>query len=196
MNKINTVSKQPRWLTKDRFWNILFWLGLSGGFSLATFVKFTLNLPSFTPYILILNIILLPTLIMYFNKTSTYKKRIVNSENIKLKAKQYPSAWVIPLTIISIPLSGFIGDKYATIGDTTSTFLFFLGTFSGLCLHFIYKNCPITILFNRNFWGLVFAGSSECSDNVTSNINRRKNNYYTDMVYSHTNRANIHNRHR
>ena len=126
---------------------------------------------------------------MYFNKTSTYKKRIVNSENIKLTAKQYPSGWVIPLTIISVPLSGFIADKYATIGNTSSTFLFFLGAFSGLCLHFIYKNCPITILFNRNFWGLVFAGSSECSDNVISNINRRNdpfmsNNHFSDTRYS------------
>jgi hypothetical protein len=30
-----SIPKQSRWLSKDRFWNFVFWFGMSGGITLS-----------------------------------------------------------------------------------------------------------------------------------------------------------------
>ena len=34
-NIAQSIPKQSRWLSKDRFWNFVFWFGMSGGIALS-----------------------------------------------------------------------------------------------------------------------------------------------------------------
>ncbi|MGX6960903.1 MAG: hypothetical protein ACIPMY_06895 [Rickettsia endosymbiont of Pentastiridius leporinus] len=146
--------KKP--ISKDNFWNLVFWFGMSAGFILDDIVG--------TPKLgLISNIIRLSTLLCMsillniFNKTCFLKKDIfVNSEGRELKVpKDLPSVFfVIVSTIALTVLAGLLLDKYKG-SDLIASFVIFPLLFGIPTLFFIFKNCPISILFNRKVWSVM-----------------------------------------
>lgn len=143
-------------VTKDRLWNLVFWFGISSGLSLATFVKFTLEMPILflvTSWSVLLGV---PLIVTLANRTRFITKdTFANSEDKILTPEQIPTGNFIWLTALGIALTFVLSDKYAG-QQVISSFLLFTGLLSGFSLYFIFKNCPISILFNYKFWQLEF----------------------------------------
>ncbi|WP_143548563.1 MULTISPECIES: hypothetical protein [unclassified Rickettsia] len=92
-----------------------------------------------------------------FNKTHFVKEDIfVNSEGRELKVpRDLPmSFFVIVSTVGSMILAGLLLDKYKD-SDLLSSFVIFSLLFGIPILFFIFKNCPISILFNRKVWSVM-----------------------------------------
>ena len=67
---LNTISQKPKWLSKDRFWNLVFTFGMSIGLSGAAILK---NNPalnfSLSIMVFILTILLVPFVVWYSRGT-------------------------------------------------------------------------------------------------------------------------------
>ena len=178
-------AKTDKWLNKDRLWNLIFWFGMSSGLSLATFVKFILKTPDLFPFVAWSVLLGIPLIVTLANRTRFIKKdTFINSEGIELTKKQMPTGNFIWLTILGIALTFALSDKYAG-RHVISSFISFTGLFSGFSLYFIFKNCPISILFNYKFWN--FESRQRSRDRYFNNPNSRLsiNNYYNDLSHSH-----------
>lgn len=148
---LNTISQKPKWLSKDRFWNLVFTFGMSIGLSASFATKNTLDTNfKLCSIIFYLTIFGMPFLIWYFNRT-TFKadKIFLNSEGRELDFdKDVPLAAFVFSVIFAVILGAFL-DKYCgkmpdIIAETLiiTSFCFIFSAF------FIVKNCPISILFN------------------------------------------------
>jgi hypothetical protein len=138
-------------LNSDNFWNLIFWLGMSvGWFVVFQFGKANPDGACIASWSTLLGV---PFIVgkaqkITFNKEDGY----FNSKGESLKAS-YPKELgrIIVLTIGLIVFMGFMIDssKSAVLvklfSNSIISLFFLIPT-----LYFIYKNCPIAILFNRH----------------------------------------------
>jgi hypothetical protein len=202
VNSLNQ-EKQDEWLTKDRFWNFVFWFGMSSGLSLGTFIKFTLKMPDLFPVVAWSVLLGVPLIVTLANRTRFIEKdTFVNSKGMELTKKQMPTGNFIWLTILGLALTFGLSDKYAG-RHVISSFISFTGLFSGFCLYFIFKNCPVSILFNYKFWVWKSRHSASCPNFKSTPYNPpkytsstfRPNDLITNPIYGGLS-CNIYNKHR
>jgi hypothetical protein len=154
----STQEKQGKWLTKDRVWNFVFWFGMSLGLSISFAFNFNASrynrFSYWSVFFFWFTIIVIPLILKIFNGTKFIKAlTFANSEGHILTEEQrpylfgyaifagLPTVFAIAETVLKKAPENFI------IG-----FILFLSFFAPISLYFIYKNCPISILFNRKFW--------------------------------------------
>ena len=171
---------------------------MSSGLSLGTFVKFTLKMSDLFPVVAWSVLLGLPLIVTLANRTRFIEKdTFVNSKGMELTKKQMPTGNFIWLTILGLALTFALSDKYAG-RHVISSFISFTGLLSGFCLYFIFKNCPISLLFNYKFWNFklylgrrVNSTSNHFSSSSSSGNRSSSSDYYTNPVYS-SSPSNIH----
>ena len=149
------ITKQTSWLTKNRFWNFVFWIGMSLGLTLGSFAMFTLEMPNLASAINWTTLLGIPLLVVLANRTRfSGKDTFANSENIELTKKQMPTGNFIWLTILGIGFTFIVAETILSkeVDSVFNSLIFFTCLFSGFSLYFIFKNCPVSILFNRKCW--------------------------------------------
>jgi hypothetical protein len=160
-------------LNRDNFWNLMLWFGMSLGWCLTFSIDElypTISLITF--WITLLGV---PYAVKKANKLSfDIENGFFNKEGRLLKTS-YPKNIldIIILTFLLFPLECFIFEGMA---GTLS--LFFLTPI----LYFILKNCPITILFNKNAWCEEVTGVRPMTPEEAARFNsisfRRSNDSY------------------
>ena len=149
------ANKEEKWLTKDRFWNFVFWFGMSLGLSIAHFIRTNLHMADLAKIMYIITLLGIPLLLLLFNRTKLIKPLVfANSEGKILMEEQRPYL-VLPAVLAGIAITTLldIGFDSFRLGDNRlKDFFIFVSIFSGISLYFIFKNCPISILFNPKFW--------------------------------------------
>jgi hypothetical protein len=189
-NKLPSQPTNTSWLTKDRVWNLVFWFGISSGLSLGSFVKFTLRMPDLFLVIVWSTLLGVPLIVTLANRTCFIKRDVFNnSQGIELTKEQMPTGNFIWLTMLSVALTFVVSDKYAG-RHALSAFFAFNGLLSGFSLYFIFKNCPISILFNYKFWDFkLYYGRQNSSSNQDyyDRMNRTHNSFnkITNPGYSY-----------
>jgi hypothetical protein len=156
----NIMSQEPKWLSKDRFWNLVFAFGMSIGLSASFATKDTVDTNfKLCSIIFYLTIIGMPFLVWYFNRT-TFKagKIFLNSEGRELDFdKDVPLAAFVLSIIFAVILGAFL-DKYrAQMPDIIAETLIITSFCFLFSVFFIVKNCPIAILFNLEFRKMINA---------------------------------------
>jgi len=189
-NIAQSIPKQSRWLSKDRFWNFVFWFGMSGGITLSFSVPANAQAQyKLSTILILLTILVVPLLVRHFSKTTFIKDTLfLNKEGELLNAeKDTPNAVLtIVSTVILTAITGAILDKYFKgMSNITSSFIILSVFFGVPNLFFIFKNCPIAILFNRKMWNNI--NNQSLQQNCY-----KKPNYITDQRYSFMS-CNIHN---
>ncbi|EER20772.1 MULTISPECIES: hypothetical protein [spotted fever group] len=203
-----SIFKKP--ISKDNFWNLIFWLGMSVGTLVSFFLAPKANSGQGFSYlalaVFLITLITVPLIVRSCSKVNFVKEDIfVNSEGRELKVpKDLPMAFfVIVSTIGSIILTGLLLDKYK-VSDLISILIFVPLLFGIPTLFFIFKNCPISILFNRKVWSVMVKvkGSANNFDHfhsatsqTTSSSHSSSSNWQTDPscnLYA----GNIYNRNR
>lgn len=179
------ISPKTSWLTKNRLWNFVFWIGMSLGISTA-FSLSGMNTPSgefslWSSFVFWLTILGVPLTVRHFSKTTFIKDSLfLDKEGNELNVvKNVPNGFFTISTTIAITvLTGSMLDK--TFNDTSGAFgitllisVFFLIP----TLFFIFKNCPISILFNRKFWHYL-------ADNAPVRSRKPSDNYYSQSGYT------------
>jgi hypothetical protein len=181
----NPSTKQQKWLTKDRFWNFVFWFGMSFGFSVALILA---NIGSkqntfsyWISFFFWATIIGVPLLVRHFSKTTFLKDKIfLNSEGDVIPEKNVPNLGFIVLsTVLTVVIMGLFFDKFK-ISDHLGTVAISTVLFGIPSLFFIYKNCPISILFNRKAWELYLSNNTGCKTRV-----RHNSRFVTHPVYKY-----------
>ena len=127
---------------KDNFWNFIFALGMILGSVTIGFV---------------FSLILMVLILKYFSKVTFIDGKVFNSQEKELSLeKQTPSAVFVILTTvastvwISMHFSAYLNALPSTVSAAIIiSSLVFIPT-----LFFILKNCPISILFNYDFYKL------------------------------------------
>nr|WP_322776452.1 hypothetical protein [Candidatus Megaera venefica] len=171
-------------MSKDRFWNFVFWLGMSAGFSIAFAIvgtnPQTRDFPYLASVVFWLTIIGVPFLVRTFSKTTFVKdKTFLSSEGRELNwDKDLPNGFLTIVTTVALTaLTGAILDKISDpISNIFSSFIFVTVLFGIPSLFFIFKNCPISVLFNHKLLSYIAA-------NAPKSTLRRKDTY-TDPSYS------------
>ena len=192
--------KQSEWLTKDRFWNFVFWFGMSSGLALGDVFRFNFKILQIASFVNWTTLILIPLLLLIFNRTRFIKKdTFTNSQGNLLTKKQLP--YMFPLAIMSgFGFAFIVAETILPKGveNIIISFIFFSCLFSGLSLYFIFKNCPISLLFNYKFWNFklylgrrVNSTSNHFSSSSSSSNRSSSSDYYTNPVYS-SSPSNIH----
>ncbi|MEI7999521.1 MAG: hypothetical protein WCH62_08465, partial [Candidatus Omnitrophota bacterium] len=187
---------------RDNFWNLMLWFGISFSWPVILFVgKPVIDSGAWTFLLVILFVV--PYLAAQGAKVSFDKEKgFLNKEGKSLK-NVYPRKFgmVIFLTILSPVLILFLA------GMLQSDILIFLviGFLLPLVLltptlYFIIKNCPITILFNKNAWCEEVTGMRQMTpeerarfDSISSKRSDDSNKYRTSPAYRHL-ISNIHHR--
>ena len=160
MENLDTVCKpETKWLTKDRFWNFVFWFGMSGGFAVTFAIvgseSHKHDFPYSAAFTFWVTVIGMPLLVRYFSKTVFVKDTIFkNGEGIEFDtAKRGPNVLLLVLSTVGLTaLTGLFLDSHKEIPDVLSNIILFIVMFGVPSLFFIFKNCPISILFNRKSW--------------------------------------------
>ena len=191
-----STPKQSRWLSKDRLWNLIFWFGMSGGITLAFSVSDKAQAQYKLGTILIwLTILGVPLLVRYFSKTTFIKDKLfLNKEDELLNAeKDTPNAVLTVIsTVVLTAITGAILDKnFKDMSDIASSFIIFSVFFGVPSLFFIFKNCPIAILFNLEFlkknieWGSNNSYKANKWRSNTAQVSKEHNypNYISDPKY-------------
>jgi len=152
----NPAIINNKWLTKNRFWNFVFWIGMSVGFSI-TFAISGINDPSgefsyWSTVMFWLTLIGVPTLVRFGSKTTLVKDNIFL--DIEGRELNLPNGFLTIITTIALTaFTGALLDKtFANTANNASLFLLISIFFLIPTLFFIFKNCPISILFNRKLW--------------------------------------------
>jgi hypothetical protein len=130
----------------------------------------------------------------------------VNSENIALTKAEIPTGLFVLFTLLGVGFTFVIAETIlpkAPLGFFDSL-IFFGSLFSGFSLYFIFKNCPISILFSFNCWFYLSKNApalsirpSERQFSSLSNLSIRndRNNIITNPAYSSLS-SNIYHRRR
>ncbi|WP_375331188.1 hypothetical protein [Candidatus Tisiphia endosymbiont of Oplodontha viridula] len=173
-------------LNKDNFWNLMFWWGMSLGLFLSVLLdeyKYVSNA------LFWITILLVPYLVAKYSKVEyTEDKIFLNSEGQNLMNRLPKQLfWVIVLMFVVTVWVGSILDTY---WEKASDFIAFPLLFSIFILiptlYFICKNCPISILFNKNAWQQEIIGmkAGTYNANVHSASTFSSNNiYYTGIEH-------------
>jgi len=148
----------------------MFWLGMSFGLFLSVFVgkyKYLSN------GLFWLTVLLIPYLVVKHNRVKyTEDKIFLNSQDKNLMGNLPKQLlWVIFAMFMAIAFTGSIIDTYwKDTSDLIAFPLIFSIFFLVPTLYFIYKNCPISILFNKNAWqeGVIGMRGSAYNTNCTS----------------------------
>lgn len=192
----NENSRLPNWLqarlNKDNLWNLVFAFAMSSGFFLAMELGKEYSKQAF--FLSWTTILGVPLLVKYFTKISFADGKFLNKERKELNLPdQLPNGFfIIVSTILSIIITGAIIDSFngASVEEFAprfSRFLLLSEFFFIPVLFFIFKNCPISILFNLQFYkqNMRFVKSSstdwihdpqQC--NVAGNIYYNNHNSY------------------
>ncbi len=197
-------------MKKDNFWNLVFWVGMSAGTVVSFFLAPKANSEQGFSYlalaVFLSTLIGVPILVRSFSKVTFVKENIfVNSEGRELKVpKDLPMAFfVIVGTVGSMILAGLLLYKYK-VSHFIVPFIMIPLLFGIPTLFFIFKNCPISILFNRKVWSVMakvnrrlnnFNHFHNATSQTTSSSNFSSSNWQTDPscnLYA----GNIYNRHR
>ena len=147
-------------MSKDRFWNFVFWFGMSAGFSAASSIK---AFPSIAIALFLLTLIIVPLTVFLFSKTTFVKDSIFltrEGREIDIK-KDLPTRFPIIVTTVAFTvLTGAILDKIGTAIPTIVATIILINVFFLIpTLFFVFKNCPISILFNRKLWSYIVANA-------------------------------------
>ncbi len=139
-------------MNRDNFWNLVFWAGMVLGLTITNFFDEQQHTAGFiSSWLTILGV---PLIVSLGSKVSFNKNELTffNSNGESLKDRR-PNGIFIVLTIAITALMGAILDANTdSINDTVATILLFGIFFLVPTLYFIYKNCPIAILFSRHAW--------------------------------------------
>jgi hypothetical protein len=193
---------KAKWLTKDRLWNFVFWFGMSFGMAVTAMISgFGQSTQEFSYWSAIYfwaTVIGMPIIIKYFAKTTSVKKDVfANSEGKILTKEQMPYSF--PLAGISgLGVVFFISEVMIPRGCENFLIAFILSFsgFSTISLYFIYKNCPISILFNRKFWTLEFRTASLTRHSEGSSSSRSPLNSNANPVHSSSSGGRSYDHHR
>ena len=180
-----------KWLTKDRFWNFVFWFGMSFGFAVTFSVSSEQQAKYSLGTIFIwATMIGVPLLVRHFSKTTCVKDSIfLNSEGDLITEEQTPKSTFLAL-LAGVGLTFIIAETILPKGydNFFLDIVFFLSVFSGISLYFIYKNCPISILFNRKAWSCEKVNNSDQNSKLFDDSYEHRcqtNSHYShDRVYS------------
>lgn len=149
-----SIFKKP--ISKDNFWNLVFWLGMSTGFSLSLIASKVLDLPFLSTAMIWLTIIFIPFIVVKNNpvKYDPEAKIFLNSEGQSLEKKQPKTLlWVVVCTILApVMAGGFLDQHKNEIPDIVATLMIVSTFFGAPALYFSILDCPITWLFNKNIW--------------------------------------------
>ena len=140
-------------MSKDRFWNFVFWFGMSAGFSAASSIK---AFPSIAIALFLLTLIIVPLTVFLFSKTTFVKDSIfLTREGREIDiTKDLPTRFPIVVTTVAFTvLTGAILDKIGTAIPNIVAATILINVF------FVFKNCPISILFNRKLWSYIAANA-------------------------------------
>jgi hypothetical protein len=145
---------------KDNFWNLMFAVGFIIGMGLVfiTAPKAPAPWPIYSSIIFWTTLLGVPLVVRHFSKITFIDGKFLNKEGIKLDIpKQLPNGFFLVATTIGTAiLIGAISDKLAKSHPMIVDFIFapiFLILFFFIpVLFFIFKNCPISILFNYQFY--------------------------------------------
>lgn len=148
-------KKQPNWVTKDRFWTFVFWFGMSLGLSVAHVFGVQLKMSNISNTIVLISLIGVPVLVNVFNGTKFIKAlTFANSEGTVLTEEQRPYLFGYAI-FAGFGVAFVVAETVLSSMSKTSSFAAFIcliSLFAPISLYFIYKNCPISILFNHKFW--------------------------------------------
>ena len=143
-------------MSKDRFWNFVFWFGMSTGLSAASAIK---GFPSIAIALFLLTLIIVPLTVFLFSKTTFVKDSIfLTREGRKIDIKKdLPTRFPIVVTTVAFTvITGAISDKIGAAIPTILASTILINVFFLIpTLFFVFKNCPISILFNRKLWGYI-----------------------------------------
>ena len=189
-NIAQSIPKQSRWLSKDRFWNFVFWFGMSGGITLSFSVPANAQAQyKLSTILILLTILVVPLLVRHFSKTTFIKDTLfLNKEGELLNAEKDTPNGVLTIisTVILTAITGAILDKYFKGMSNIASSFIILNVFFGVpSLFFIFKNCPIAILFNRKMW--------KFEPRTYKSLEYKSKNYITDPKYRYM-PCNIYNR--
>nr|WP_172686800.1 hypothetical protein [Rickettsia endosymbiont of Ixodes pacificus] len=139
-----SIFKKP--ISKDNFWNLVFWLGMSIGFSLSLIISKVLHLQFLSTSIMWLTFILIPFIVVRNNpvKYDPEAKIFLNSEGQSLKNK-HPSSlvWLVLLIAFGVMIVSAFKNKYNLPEFIFDTFCSFI-LFAPACLYFVVLQCPIS----------------------------------------------------
>lgn len=200
----NDADPAKTWLTKDRRWNFVFWFGTSLLMTLALELKMhctnsaVCQIMHTTPPIalIILPVVFMLSLCKYFNGTHTMTKNrkhiFFSNNNQVIEQKKLPTFWLIILTVIGWIVTGIIMDSFdpspkLLFDNPLLVFILCTIIFSVFSLYFIIKNCPISILLNRNIWhfkpGVNLRSHADYSTTRYSEHSSNSTNHFTDPSY-------------
>ena len=187
----NLPKVQAKWLNKDRLWNFVFWFGMSFGLAVAHFTRINLEIPIITKLTYIFTLIGIPVFISLVNKTSFIKKdTFANGEGKILTKKQMPYSFALA-GLSGIGVAVIVAETFFKKGDSSfiTSLVVSISLFSGISLYFIFKNCPISILFNRKFWTFEFkaGGFARNSEHrASTGITNSMTDYYQSSSYNNS----------
>jgi hypothetical protein len=157
-NESLSQTKQDKWLTKDRLWNLIFWFGMSLGTSITAMAAgFGNKLQTFSywsSFFFWVTIIGVPLILKIFNGTKFIKAlTFANSEGQILTEEQRPYLFGYAI-FAGLPTAFAIAETvmHKAPENFMTVLVLSLCGFAPVSIYFIYKNCPISILFNSKFW--------------------------------------------
>lgn len=158
LKKIDNMNWLKSRCNRDNFWNLMFCVGMSVGFAVSELFDSVL--------LLLFAIFILPRILTMFNKvTYTADGVFVNKQSESL-AQNLPTKFNLVLfanigftAFIFVPCFMFNGFILLNLTITTFiAFLLFIPT-----MYFIYKNCPVSILFHKQAWCKAVTGITPMS---------------------------------
>lgn len=158
-------------LNKDNFWNLMFWVGMTIGLSITEIFGDQNPVAAFvSAWITILGM----PYIMTKARPVTFDKNdgFFNSDGMSLK-NSYPTRLgvVIFITLLLLAFIGLIVDSSHINTPPLLDAVFMLSFFILIpTLYFIYKNCPISILFNKHTWCSTIPGLENATIHTNSHF--------------------------
>lgn len=144
-------------LNRDNLCNLMFWFGMSFGFLLVDIAGDTKIFGNILlgGIIFWFALILVPYFVYKFNKIEFTEEFMFVSNNSDTLNNKFPlslgKVLIVALvtTVASVSLLKKIFPNLNSFLLISPTFSIFFGV---IVAYFIYKNCPIAILFNKNAW--------------------------------------------
>ncbi|WP_375333260.1 MULTISPECIES: hypothetical protein [unclassified Candidatus Tisiphia] len=175
-------------LNKDNFWNLMFWSGVVFSVFMVILLDELLHNKVVNFISAWITILLVPYLIARCNKVKyTEDKIFLNSEGQNLMNRLPKQLfWVILLMFaVTVWVGSMLDTHWKDVNDFISSILIVGTLLSVPTLYFIYKNCPISILFNKNAWQQEIIGmkAGTYNSNVHSSTFSSNNIYYTGIEH-------------
>jgi hypothetical protein len=137
-------------LNRDNFWNLMFWLGVTLCVMLSEYFN---DNKLFAGLSLWLGILGVPFIVKQMQDVKFDKKYgFFNASGRSLKDSM-PMRWGFSIisSIGLIAIMRLINDKFSSDPNTSLSMVLYWSIFCLIpTLYFIYKNCPISILFNKH----------------------------------------------